>query len=184
MNYGILTRPIKSPTSKESRAQFHYCTTDHLKQPRIAAKRMATRNKNSCDCLLILQKNPSKVNSEGKQKTVSVSEGLSYPNQLNIQCPMLIIIVTDFSALQCIVQWKFTCFIRNGNMIMHYYDKRGSVCCTNYNQIAVVLVQNVFTNYTKRKANGMTPKWSYRNQYSSYWGTFQRNFDQGKGKVS
>lgn len=29
----------------------------------------------------------------------------------------------------------------------------------------------------------MAPKWSYKNQTSSYWGKFQRNFDQGKGNL-
>jgi len=30
--------------------------------------------------------------------------------------------------------------MKNGEMIMHFYDKMQSVCCTNYNQILVVLV--------------------------------------------
>ena len=29
----------------------------------------------------------------------------------------------------------------------------------------------------------MAPKWSYKNQNSSYWGKFQRNFDEGKGNL-
>ena len=34
------------------------------------------------------------------------------------------LLVADFAALQCIVRWKLTCFIRNGNtVIMHFYDK-------------------------------------------------------------
>ena len=44
--------------------------------------------------LVLLQKNPGNSNSEGKQKTVGESEGLSYQGQLNIQFFKLILINT------------------------------------------------------------------------------------------
>ena len=55
-------------------------------------------------------------------------------------------------------------------------DNMWSVCCTNWNQIDVVLTSvnfSVFTDFTKRKANGMASEWSYKNQNSSYRGKFQ-----------
>ena len=42
--------------------------------------------------LVLLQKNPGNSNSEGKQKMVRVSEGLSYQGRLNLQFFMLILI--------------------------------------------------------------------------------------------
>ena len=42
--------------------------------------------------------------------------------------------------------------------------------CERSVAVAVVLVLSVFTDYTTRKANGMTSLVSYMNQSSSYWG--------------
>ena len=62
------------------------------------------------------------------EKTVrvrGVSELSWSIEKVNLPCQKLV--VTDFSALQCMVQCKCTYFIRNVNMMRHFYDKTWSV---------------------------------------------------------
>ena len=70
--------------------------------------------------------------------------------------------VTDFSALQCMVRCKFTYFIRNGKWVGIYMIKR---------DLFVLLL--VFYAYTTRRADRMGSEWSCKNQNSSYRVEFQ-----------
>ena len=63
-----------------------------------------------------------------RKKTVrvrGVSELSGSIEKFNLPCQKLV--VTDFSALQCMVQCQCTYFIRNGNMFRYFYDRTWSV---------------------------------------------------------
>ena len=59
----------------------------------------------------------------------------------------------------------------------------GVICSLHQLKMDVVLTSPVVSlekELTKRKANGIESKWSYKNQNSTYMSKFQWNFDQGK----
>ena len=60
-------------------------------------------------------------------------------------------ILAAVSELQCIAQCNFHSFIRNGNMIVHFYEKTTPVGCANSNQIAGVVSVLVILPITQQE---------------------------------
>ena len=126
--------------------------------------------------------NPGNSNSEGKRKTVRVN-GVDCKIQFAI---LKIDIYWFFStsvyfSVQCnfklisseTVIWFGICMI---GVICSLNQLKSNWCMSSVDQSVVSLEKEL----TKRKANGIESKWSYKNQNSTYMGKLQWNFDQGK----
>ena len=68
-------------------------------------------------------------------------------------------------------------------MIMHFYDKAWSICCTNSNYISVGLVLMLLPIIQWKELREWHPSGVARTKIRSYQWKFQWNFDQGKGNL-